>query len=283
MQLANSTQYLISPFIAGILLSVFNIKLIFAIDIFTFIVALLSILWVRKSFGKVKTIKGTNRFVREFKEGFLELSRNKGVLSLVITTTVVLFFVGILQSLFPPMILSLSTKRELGIIQSLIATGMIVGSMFIGVFGSTKKYVKLLVISLFFTGLSFSFIGVYANLVLITIFGFLFFSFLPFVNTSIEVLIRNNIPNEKQGRLWSIISTITYSGSVLAFMIAGILADKTFIPLLMDNGLLASSVGKIIGTGATRGIGLMFVVSGVFISLTSLVIIFNKNVSRLEK
>lgn len=283
MQLASSSQYLISPFIAGILLSLYDIRLIFILDITTFVLALISILWVRKSLEKVKAKQKVSNFFDDFKEGVFELKKQKGVFQLVILTMLVLFFVGLLQSLFTPMLLSLTEVKTVGIIQSIIASGMILGSLVIGLFGSKKKYVKMLSVSLFFAGISFSLIGSNTNLILITIFGFMFFSFLPFVNTSIEVLIRNNIPNEKQGRLWSIVSTITYFGSIIAFLVAGILADNAFNPLLTTNGALASNIGRIIGIGDTRGIGLMFILSGIFISLISSMIHNNKHISELEK
>ncbi len=282
MQLASSSQYLISPFIAGILLSFFNIKFIFMIDILTFILAVITTLWVRKSIGNIDLKRKTSKLLNDFKEGINELLNQKGVLWLVLITMFVLFFVGLLQSLLVPMLLSLTDAKFTGIIQSITAAGMIAGSLFIGIFGSKKKYVKMLSMSLFFTGVFFSLIGVNTNLIFITIVGFLFFSFLPFVNTSIEVLIRNNIDNEKQGRIWSIISTITYFGSIIAFLVAGFLADKIFNPLLQPGGLLALSIGKIIGIGETRGIGLIFIIAGIFISFISMIIFKNKYVRKLE-
>ncbi|MEA2071311.1 MAG: MFS transporter, partial [Asgard group archaeon] len=79
----------------------------------------------------------------------------------------------------------------------------------------------------------------------------------------------------KQGRVWSIISTITYLGSIVAFVVAGFLADKVFNPLLEVNGKLAGTVGSIIGIGESRGIGLMLIVSGIIISFISLLIFKN--------
>jgi hypothetical protein len=48
----------------------------------------------------------------------------------------------------------------------------------------------------------------------------------------------------------------------VSYLIAGPLADRVFEPLLMADGLLAGSVGHIIGTGPGRGIGLIFVLVG---------------------
>lgn len=282
MQLASSSQYLISPFIAGILLGYFNIYLIFAIDIITFLFAIIAILWVKNKIGKTTLVSRNSEFILDLKEGLFELFKQKGVFYLTLIIMLCLFFVGLLQSLIVPMLLSITDTKSVGIIQSVVGSGMIFGSLFLGIFGSTKKYIKMLSISLFFTGIFFSLIGISTNIVFITMAGFLFFSCLPFVNTSIEVLIRKNIANEKQGRIWSLTSTITYFGSIIAFSVAGPLADNVFNPLLRKNGILAETIGKVIGVGDYRGIGLIFILSGIFVSIISVFLIKNKAIRKLE-
>ena len=283
MQLAGSAQYLISPFLAGILLTIIDIKFIFMIDISTFLIASVIIIWTRKTLGKTKIKQPKQSFISDFKEGIQEFSKNKGVVHLVVTTMIVLFFVGLFQALFIPMLLSLTGPKTAGITQSICASGMLIGSLFIGLFGSKSKHVKILSISLFLAGLFFANIGLSTSIIFITLAGFMFFATLPFINTSIEVLIRKNIDNRKQGRVWSIISTITYLGSIVAFVVAGSLADKVFNPLLEVYGKLAGTVGSIIGIGESRGIGLMLIVSGIIISFISLLIFRNKFIKSLDR
>jgi pilus assembly protein TadC len=50
--------------------------------------------------------------------------------------------------------------------------------------------------------------------------------------------------------------------SPLSYILAGPLADKVFEPLLTVNGPLAGTVGRAIGVGQGRGIGLLFIVLG---------------------
>ncbi|MBC2748678.1 MAG: MFS transporter [ANME-2 cluster archaeon] len=282
MQLATSSQYLISPFLAGILLTIIDIKFIFMIDISTFLIASVIIIWIRKTLGTNKTEQPKQDFIADFKEGIYEFSRNKGVVWLVGTIMIVLFFVGLLQSLFFPMLLSLTDPKTTGITQSICASGMLIGSLFICLFGSKSKHVKVLSISLFLAGLFFANIGLSTSIIFITMAGFMFFAVLPFVNTSIEVLIRKNIDNKKQGRVWSIISTITYLGSIVAFVVAGFLADKVFNPLLEVNGKLTGTVGSIIGMGEGRGIGLILIISGIIISFISIIIFKNRFIKNLD-
>ena len=63
---------------------------------------------------------------------------------------------------------------------------------------------------------------------------------------------------------------IAWASLPLAYLAAGPLADRVFEPLLAEGGGLAGSVGRIIGVGTGRGIGLMFIVLGVVILLAVL-------------
>lgn len=282
MQLASSAQYLISPFLAGILLTIIDIKFVFLIDVTTLIISSSIVIWVRKTLGRTTVNQQEHNTIADLKEGIQEFSKNRGVVNLVITTMLILFFVGLLQSLFIPMLLNLTTVKAVGITQSVSASGILIGSLFIGLFGSKKKHVEILSISLFISGIFFANLGFSTNITVITLAGFMFFATLPFINTSIEVLIRRNIDNRKQGRVWSIISMITYLGSIMAFAVAGFLADKIFNPLLELDGLLVETAGLIIGAGEGRGIALMFVISGLMISMIALLIWQNEKIKTLE-
>ena len=85
------------------------------------------------------------------------------------------------------------------------------------------------------------------------------------------MLIRENVDNEIQGRIWALVSLISQLGMVVAFGIAGFLADKIFNPLLQSHGGLGSTIGMLIGTGNGRGIGFIFILSGFCISATALI------------
>ena len=53
----------------------------------------------------------------------------------------------------------------------------------------------------------------------------------------------------------------------LGYLVAGPLADCIFEPLA--KGLLAGSIGQIIGTGTGRGIGLLFAIARAMVMLTT--------------
>ncbi|WP_223067497.1 MFS transporter [Paenibacillus caui] len=267
VQLAESSKFLFSPIIAGILLSVTTIETIMIINILTFLIAILAVLVIRKSM-KVKRDPSDNKpWLSEMKDGWHTIRTNKGVLLLVTIISVITFYLGFLETLIGPMILSFSDAKTLGTFQSVSAIGMLISSLCIGVFTITRKYAVMLVLGLVLSGLAFSLLGVSTNIYFIIFAGFLFLGSLPFVNTSADVLVRKNIPNDTQGRVWGIIGILSQIGFVIAYCLAGFLADRIFNPLLVEGGALASSVGSIIGVGQGRGIALLFIVAGIFVML----------------
>lgn len=284
MQLATSSQFLVSPIIAGFLMNMMDIKFILIVDILTFLVAVFSVFGVG---GKILTIQleqhKKQSFLSEMKEGLQTILVNKGLTILVILIAILCFYIGFLQTLMGPMMLNFINPRQLGIVISLSATGLLFSSLLIGVFGGTKHHLKTVSLFLGCAGLFYAGIGFTTNIYIIIGSCFLFFFALPFVQTSLEVLIRQNVDNEKQGRVWAMISVITQLGYPLAYGLSGFLADYIFNPLLKTDGILAPSIGKIIGTGQGRGIGLMFILSGMLVLILAGMTSKIKIIKKLEQ
>ncbi|PYY25822.1 MFS transporter [Paenibacillus illinoisensis] len=283
VQLAESAKFLFSPIIAGILLSITTIEVILIINTGTFLIAILAVLIIRKNIKVEREDKEESNWMTDIQEGWKEVVTNKGVLLLVLIISLVTFYLGFLETLIGPMLLSFTDAKTLGTFQSVSAIGMLISSLCIGIFTMTKKYASVLVMGLIMCGLSFSLLGISANIYFIMIAGFLFLSSLPFVNMSADVLVRKNIANEKQGRVWGIIGILSQLGFIFAYSLAGFLADHVFNPLMQEGGVLASSVGQIIGTGPGRGIALLFIVVGLFVILLAIVTSRSKLIKSLEE
>jgi len=174
------------------------------------------------------------------------------------------------------MILAVSNARTCGIMESLCAVGMVVGSIWIGVAGIRGEHRKVLRLAGILCGFFMAVAGINKNLLLTGIGIFLFFLCLPFMNTCGDVLVRVSIPNEMQGRVWGMISLLTQAGTVAAYISCGVLADYIFEPMFVENGLLFLSIGRIIGTGEGRGIGFMLILAGLGMAAVTLLVCRSK-------
>ncbi len=283
VQIAGSSKYLISPVIAGFLIARTNIETLLMIDISTFFVTVIAVLAARSGIQVVKKVHHEEQgFFKDMKEGWQIIYRNKGILWLTALTTIAIYFIGFIQILFTPMILTITDAANLGIMTTVSASGMLAGSVIIGIANPKKQFVRIMSLGLCMNGIALSLFGVSTNLYFIGIMGFLFFMSLPFVNTSIDVMIRKNIANEYQGRIWGLLGLISQMGYIFAYVSAGNMADYIFEPLMAENGALADTIGQVIGVGPGRGIGLLVILSGIFMLGIGLYLPHVSSLQRLE-
>lgn len=281
VQIAGSAKYLISPVLAGFLLTISDIRLLLVLDILTFFVTAVTTLAVRKGLQNKKT-EASFSFRGEMKEGWDALVGNKGVLMLVIVGALITFCLGFIQTLISPMVLSFSDSAALGTLMTVITSGMLVSSILLGGITIKKGYAGMLSLSLGGAGIFMALFGLRENVLIIGIAGFLFFTMLPFANASLDYLIRTNIDNRLQGRAWGLIGLISQLGYVAAYAVSGLLADYVFTPLLLPDGVLAGSIGKVLGTGAGRGIGFLIILSGLLLCAASVILYCIKPIRELE-
>ena len=265
--IAGSAKYLISPVLAGFLLTVSDIKLLLIIDICTFFITVASTLVVRSGIVSKKS-EATTSFLRELNDGWGAVTENRGVLILVMMGAVITFFLGFIQTLSAPMLLAFSDSATLGLAETICASGMLVSSVLVGIISIKKGYAKILSTTLLFAGIFMVVFGLREDLLLICISGFLFFAMLPFANSSLDYMVRTNIKNELQGRAWGLIGIISQLGFVVAYALSGVLADYA---------------GKALKIGVGRGAGSLIVVAGVLLSVTAVVLYQMKSVRQLEK
>ena len=266
VSLAGSARYLVSPVIAGFLLTINDISLLLIIDICTFFVTVIATAIVRKG---VKTGRSTDRqpFFASMKEGWQAVHGRKGVFLLIMVSSAITMFMGILQILERPMILSFADSEILGIAESVCACGMLAAALILGIFGIKKGYVKVLKISFFLAGIFMIGMSLIENIIPICIFGFLFFAMLPIANNCMDYLARTNIPDELQGRAWGFIGFLSQLGYVVAYTVSGVAAD---------------GLGSLTGKGVGRGAAIMILISGILLAITALTLLRLPEIKELE-
>lgn len=267
VNIAGSSRYLLSPILAGFLLSVSDIKLLLIIDICTFILTVIATAVVRNGL-EAKQSEDTKGFFASLKEGFAAVSAKKGVLYLIIVSSVITCFMGVIQILCEPMILAFQDSKTLGIAETLCASGMLVASVVMGVKKITKNFVPMLWISLFLSGIAMIFMGMRESVIQIVAAGFVFFAMLPPANAALDYLARTNIPDALQGRAWGVIGFISQLGYIVAYALSGILAD---------------AVGEYFSIGVGRGAGCVVMVAGGLLALTAFILGRIKEIRELEK
>lgn len=267
VNIAGSARYLLAPVIAGALLTVRDIRLLLCIDIATFFLTVLSTGIVKRGL-EAKKKEPAESFMESMKEGWKTVTQQRGIFVLIVISSIITCFMGVVQVLCEPMILDLTkSAATLGTMETVCACGMLVSSVFLGIRGIKKNYVKILCMSLGIFGISMSCFGMTENILLIGISGFTFFAMLPFANNCLDYLVRTNIAADKQGRAWGLIGFISQLGYVVAYGFSGMAAD---------------GFASVMHTGAGQGAAMVIKISGLLLAITAGVLYQIKSVRGLE-
>ena len=266
VSLAGSARYLFSPVIAGFLLTVSDVKLLLVIDICTFFLTVLSTAAVRKDIGS-KAEEEKAAFPESIRGSWQVLREKPGILHLTAISAGITMFMGMLQILVSPMILSFADAQTLGTAETICACGMLVSGILLGVLGLKRHYTRTLAISLAAAGMFMAGFGLFENIIPICGFGFLFFAALPFANNCLDYLVRTNIPDRVQGRAWGMIGFLSQLGYAAAYAISGTLAD---------------TIGDLTGSGVGRGAAAVIIGAGICCAATAVSILFRKKIRALE-
>jgi hypothetical protein len=207
-------------------------------------------------------------FLESFEEGWSSITKKRGVVILIIVSSVMTCFMGAIQILSEPMILDFANSTVLGAAETICACGMLVSSVILGIRGLKKHFTRVLSTSLILAGLAMVGFSLKENIYIICCFGFLFFFMLPFANNCLDYLVRTNIDADKQGRAWGLIGLLSQIGYVVAYGCMGLLADK---------------IASIRQIGVGRGAADVIRISGVLLAMVAVALIFFKDVRDLEQ
>lgn len=264
--LANSARYLVSPALAGLLLSVHDVRLLLVIDICTFFVTAAATAVVRKGLETKRNGTGES-FAASLRTGWKAIHARKGVFRLILISSVMAMFIGVIQILSEPLVLSFADSKTLGMTETVCALGMLATALVTGITGIRKKHAGVLGVSLALAGLFMVVFALQENIALICVSGFLFFAMLPLANSSLDYLARINIPDELQGRAWGFIGLLSQLGYVPAYALSGVLADRAADTMQLSVG---------------RGGALVIGISGVLLIAVSAVSLLSGRIRNLE-
>jgi len=287
VQATKAIAKLTSSVAAGFLVGIIQIEGILIFDCITFFVCMITLLIVR--FPDISSKKPPNKqgsiqqILQETYSAWNYISVRKGLVGLITLLGVFHLSEGTLQVLFWPLVLSFATSEQLGIILSISGCGMLLGSILMSSWGGPKKRVNGILWFIPFQGVWLCMAGVQPSLILVGMgaFGYLFVH--PIIISCNHTIWQSKIPQELQGRVFALQVMLEKSIAIIAYIITGPLIDDIFEPLMADNGLLANSVGKIIGTGEGRGMALFLILVGIVNIVTVAIASQNPRLRRVEK
>ena len=272
-QFSEALAQLLSPTFAGFLLFYMQVQGVILVDLVTFLFALITLLTVKfpKPQTTVARTLGKGSLLEESMYGWRYIQARPGLMGLAIFFSTMNLTFCTAEVLLTPLVLSFSSVNDLGMVLSIGGSGMLMGSIFMSIWGGPKPRIYGILCSELLVGLSIFLIGITTSDILIAFGRFAIFFIAPIIAGSSNAIWQTKVAPDIQGRVFAIRRMFAWSTRPLAYLLAGPLAERIFEPLMAVNGPLAGSVGQVIGTGSGRGIGLIFMLMGSFIVLFTIV------------
>lgn len=283
VQMADSLSMVIAPLAAGFLLGIIGLQGIILVDFITFIIAVTSLIFVRIPELKKEQNPEKSSFLKEASMGWDYIKNRPGLLGLLLYFAFANFLLGYVNVLLQPLILTLGDEKALGMAISLTGVGMLVGGIIMSVWNGMKDQIKQFLLFGFLSGIGLSITGLVPSVFVITLGMFLTMSLLPFGNAASQSIWQRKVQPKVQGRVFALRRMVALSLSPIAYITAGPVAENVFTPLMVEGGLLESSLGMLIGVGESRGIGLLFLTLGILWSLLCVVCYLHPRIRNLEK
>ncbi|WP_437971138.1 MFS transporter [Sorangium sp. So ce260] len=266
-QLGIGLAQLLSPILGGALLARLGLRGVFVVDAVSFVVPLALLPFVRiprpaGGAGGRAEPAGRNALGREIADGFRYILARPGLLWLLLLIGTGNYVGSAVVALAPPLVLSFADAQVLGTVMSVAGIGMLVSAVVMSVWKGPRRRVDAVFAGLLLMAVPTAFAGLAPSALLIGAAACVGTAGGPLLNASSQAIWQRKVPPGLQGRVFATRAMIATSFGPLAYATSGPLADYVFNPLLVEGGPLAGSVGRLIGVGPARGIGLFFLLLG---------------------
>ena len=281
-QLSSSLNGILTPVLAMAILGFVGINGVIVFDLITFAVAFVVLLaFIR--IPEVETPSGQKEaFFAAIRSGLDFLREKQGILMLILFLATINFVASMFNAALPAMVLSLADDNALGVINTFTALTTLIGSLIAAALPAPKSRVRVVCWTLMISMSTENFILAFGNSLPVWCVGaFLGWIFIPLMNTNLGAVMRLNIPQHIQGRVYAARNSLQFFTIPLGYMLGGAAVDYVFEPL-MARQPAESLLVHLFGTGKGSGAACFFVVLGVLGVLVCVMFWRNKHLQAMQ-
>jgi len=267
MSLIDSGPGILAPLLGGVLLGIIHLYGILIIDVLTFGLAILILIFVSIP-QPVKTEESRKRqggMLKEAIYGLQYILARPSLKGLTVSFLFINLFGGIALTLFAPLVLARTQNNSLvlGTVQSAGAIAGVAGGVLMSVWGGLKRRIDSGYLGVLFASLLGIALYGLGNQPLFWIFGIATFSLMsPVLGGSIQAIWQAKVAPDVQGRVFTTRRLIAWVTTPITPMIAGLLADYVLEPAMQSKNWLSQTFGGLFGSGPGSGMGLLIFVCG---------------------
>jgi hypothetical protein len=280
VEFSSAASVTLPPVVAGALIFSIGLRGVLVVDCATFLFSASCLAMVRiprperQPHGSLLT---------DIKAGLRYLGAHAGLRRLLAQFSAMNLLNCFLLVLIIPLVLSTTTERRLGLTVTLGTLGFVVGGVTMSLWGGPRRRARGIVLCSMAQGIGMIIAGLRQSPVLVAIGLFCFYFWVPIMNGSSQAIWQSRVPPGLQGRVFAIRRTLAQATAPISYALAGPLADHVFVPPLRPGGALAGNVGRLVGTGPGRGVGLMVVILGVLCIAVNVVSLRSRPLMNVEQ
>ena len=218
----------------------------------------------------------------DFKGSLAAIHAVPGLLALILFSTFNNFIGGTYMALMDPYGLTLFPVEVWGVVLGITSTGFIIGGLIIAKKGLGKKPLKTLLVA----NIIMATIGMLFTIrefwILYVVGIFLYMCLIPIIEATEQTIIQRVVPLKRQGRVFGFAMAVETAAAPITSLAIGPIAEFWVIPY-MKSTEGQEQWSWLLGTGETRAIALIFLVSGFIMLVVALLAFTTKSYQILSK
>ncbi|MFI7024044.1 amino acid adenylation domain-containing protein [Micromonospora sp. NPDC049900] len=274
------TQFTV-PLIAVALLQVVGLRGILLIDVASYLFAVGVLAVVR--FPRTLALQRRESIGAEIVAGLRYALRRREFRAMLAFFAALNFFLFPVLFLLSPLVLGFADLDEVARIALTGGVGAATGGLVMLLWGGPRKR-RMRAVLLGTLGIAVAAVvtGLRPNLLVIGAGAFGMYLALAIVNGVYHTIIQTKVPPRVHGRVFALNQMVAQSTLPLGWGLVAPFAARVTEPMLLADGVLAGTVGAVIGVGPGRGHGLLYVLFGLCIAVTALVSLATPVLSRFD-
>lgn len=267
--LSQSFVTILHPMLATALFAAAGMELVIFVDLFTFVIAFLSLFFFVKlpkinvRAAKTGRESGNESLLSSSKAGLRYLIKNPMILYLILFLAGVNLVASTFDVTLPAYVLPRENGGEavLGAVTSCAGIATLIGSLIVTVLPKPKDRIRVITNTMLFSLTVENFLLAFTRIPALWCIGQLLgWLVVPIMSANLDVILRTTIPVDMQGRVYSCRNTLQFFTIPVGFLLGGWLVDRVWEPMMSDihaNHWLACLFGNGKGSGAAV---MMFVI-----------------------
>jgi MFS transporter, DHA3 family, multidrug efflux protein len=185
-----------------------------------------------------------------------------GLIALILFSTFNNFLGGVFMALMDAYGLSMMSVEAWGFLWGALSTGFIIGGLIVAKRGLGKNPIRSLLLVNVIMWIICILFPLHGSIIPLALGMLGYMILVPYAEAAEQTVLQRVVPYERQGRVFGFAQSVEQAASPLTAFFIGPLTQFVFIPL-MTTGFGAQLIGDWFGTGAARGIAIVFIITGI--------------------